>query len=197
MRAAYGWPIPVLWLAWLALWAAWSVGTKRTVRRESRASRLAYHVPLLAGAVLLALPRPGAGWLGTRLLPRSASWFWVGTALVAAGLGFAVAARAHLGRNWSGIVTLKQGHELIRTGPYRLVRHPIYTGMLLAFVGTAVARGDVRGLVALVLVTASFLFKLRVEERFMAEQFPQEYPGYKARTPALVPGLKTLRTALR
>ncbi len=196
MWAAYGWPIALLWLAWLALWAAWSVGTKQTVRRESRASRLAYHLPLLAGAILFALPRLG-GWLALRLLPRSALWLWVGTALVAAGLGFAVAARAYLGRNWSGIVTLKQGHELIRTGPYRLVRHPIYTGMLLAFVGTAVARGDVRGLVALALVTASFLFKLRVEERFMAEQFPQEYPGYKARTPALIPGLKTLRTALR
>ncbi len=123
MRAAYSWPIPVLWLSWLALWAAWSLGTKQTVRRESRASRLAYHVPLLAGAVLFALPWLGNGWLGIRLLPRSAQWFWIGTALVAVGLGFAVAARAYLGRNWSGTVTLKQGHELIRTGPYRLVRH--------------------------------------------------------------------------
>ncbi len=193
MWAAYGWPIALLWLAWLALWAAWSVGTKQTVRRESRASRLAYHLPLLAGAVLFALPGLRGGWLGIRLLPRSTAWLWVGTALVAAGLGFAVAARAYLGRNWSGTVTLKQGHELIRTGPYRLVRHPIYTGMLLAFVGTALARGDVRGLVALALVTASFLFKLRVEERFMAEEFPQEYPGYKARTPALIPGLRTVR----
>ncbi len=153
MRAAYGWPIPVLWLSWMALWAAWSVGTKRTVRRESRTSRLAYHVPLLVGAVLLAPPWLGGGRLGTRLLPRNVPWLWIGTALVVAGLGFAVAARAYLGRNWSGTVTLKQGHELIRTGPYRLVRHPIYTGMLLAFVGTAMARGDVRGLIALALVT--------------------------------------------
>ncbi|MBV9747499.1 MAG: isoprenylcysteine carboxylmethyltransferase family protein, partial [Acetobacteraceae bacterium] len=152
MWAAYGWPIAFLWLAWLALWAAWSVGTKQTVRQESRASRLAYHVPLLAGAILFALPGLRGGWLGIRLLPRNLLWFWAGTALVAAGLGFAVSARAYLGRNWSSIVTLKQGHELIRTGPYRLVRHPIYTGMLLAFVGTAMARGDVRGLVALVLV---------------------------------------------
>ncbi len=189
MAAVYRWAIPVLWLSWVALWAAWSVGTKRTVRRELRVSRLAYHVPLLAGAVLLAAPRVGGGWLGVRLLARSAAWFWFGTALVAAGLGFAVAARAYLGRNWSGTVTLKQGHELIRGGPYRVVRHPIYTGMLLAFAGTAVARGDVRGLVALALVTASFLFKLRVEERFMAEQFPQAYPDYKARTPALIPGV--------
>lgn len=189
MPAFYGWAIPTLWLSWTALWAAWAGGTKRTVLQESRASRVAYHLPLLAGAVLLALPRLGGGWLAVRVLPRGVLLAWIGTALVAAGLGFAVAARAALGRNWSGTVTLKQGHELIRTGPYRLVRHPIYTGLLLAFAGTALARGDVGGLVALTLVTVSFLFKLRVEERFMAEQFPREYPGYKARTPALVPGM--------
>ncbi len=89
------------------------------------------------------------GWSAGSRCCRAGPWLWIGTALVAAGLGFAVAARAYLGRNWSGTVTLKQGHELIRTGPYRLVRHPIYTGMLLAFVGTAMARGRVRGLVAL------------------------------------------------
>lgn len=193
MRAAYGWLIPALWLTWLAIWAAASVGTKRTVRQESLASRLAYHLPLLAGAVLFAIPHLGGGWLAARLLPRSALTFWIGTAAVAVGLGFAVAARAYLGRNWSGTVTLKQEHELIRTGPYRLVRHPIYTGMLLAFVGTAVARGDACGLVALLLVIVSFLWKIGVEERFMVERFPQEYPAYKARTPALVPGLPPLR----
>ena len=188
MAAVYGWAIPALWLSWLALWAAWSVGTKRTARRASRASRLAYRAPLLAGAALLALPRLGEGRRGTRLPPHGAARLWIGTAGVAAGLGFAVAARAHLGRNWSSTVTVKQGHELIRTGPYRVVRHPIYTGLLLAFAGTAVARGDARGAVALVLATASFLRKLRAEERFMAEQFPQEYSSYKARTPALIPG---------
>lgn len=181
MRAVYGRAIPVLWLSWVALWAAWSVGTKRTVRRESRGSRLSYNLPLLAGAGLLATPRLGGG--------RSAVRLWIGTAGAAAGLGFAVAARAQIGRNWSGTVTLKHGHELVRTGPYRLVRHPIYTGLLLAILSTAVTRGDKRGLAALALFTVSFLRKIRVEERFMAERFPQEYPGYKARTPALVPGL--------
>jgi len=185
-----GWAIPALWLIWAVIWGVWATGTKQTVRRESRASRLGYHVPLLAGVALLVLPWPGGG--GVRLLPHGVLWFWTGTALVALGMGFAVAARAYLGRNWSGTVTLKAGHELIRTGPYRLVRHPIYTGMLLAFVGTAAARGDLRGLVALALVVLSFLLKLRIEERFMAKQFPLEYPGYKQRTPALIPGLALL-----
>lgn len=189
MVAVYGWTIPLLWLAWTALWAVWSVGAKRAVRRESLASRVAYHVPLLAGAALLALPHLDGSWLAVRLLPGGAVGFWIGTAAVAAGLVFAVAARAYIGRNWSATVTVKRGHELIRTGPYRLVRHPIYAGLLLAFVGTAVSRGDGRGLVALVLVAWSFLLKIGIEERFMAEQFPQEYAGYKARTPALIPGL--------
>jgi protein-S-isoprenylcysteine O-methyltransferase Ste14 len=191
VTAVYGWAIPVLWLSWTALWAAWSRGTKPAARRESRTSRLAYNAPLLAGAVLLALPSAwaGSGPLAARWLPRSLVWFWTGAALIAAGLAFAVAARAHIGRNWSGMVTVKQGHELVQTGPYRLVRHPIYAGLLLAFAGTALARGDGRGLAALALVTASFLFKLRVEERFMAGEFPRVYPDYKACTPALVPSL--------
>lgn len=194
MRAAYGWVIPASWLGWTAIWTAASAGTKRTARREPFAVRLAYHLPLLAGAVLFATPQFGEGWLRVRLLPRKPAVYWTGAAAVVVGLGFAVAARATLGRNWSGTVTVKHGHELVCTGPYRLVRHPIYTGMLLAFLGTAMALGDARGLAALSLVTASFLGKMRVEERFMAEQFPGQYPRYRARTPALVPGLEPPRT---
>ncbi len=193
MSVSYGWAIPVLWLSWTTVWAAWAVGSKLTIRRESLRSRLAYHVLLLAGAVLLAFSDRGGRWLAVRLLPRNALGVWIVTAAVAAGLVFAIAARAYIGRNWSASVTVKSGHELIRTGPYRFVRHPIYTGMLLAFVGTAVVLGDVRGMVALVLVTWSFLLKIGVEERFMADQFPQEYAGYKARTPALIPGLARFR----
>ena len=177
----YGRAIPALWLSWVALWVAWSRGTKAAVRRESRGSQLSYNLPLLAGAGLLATPAYGGG----SAIRRS-----VGAAGVAAGLGFAVSARAHIGRNWSGTVTLKQGHELIRTGPYRLVRHPIYAGMSLALLSTALARGDRRGFAALALFGVSFLRKMRVEERFMAERFPGEYPDYKAQTPALVPGCR-------
>ena len=181
MGRVYGRAIPALWLSWVALWAAWSRGTKAAARRESRGSQLSYNLPLLAGAVLFATRRRGRR--------SSAARRGIGAAGVAVGLGFAVAARAQIGRNWSGTVTVKQGHELVQTGPYRLVRHPIYTGLLLAFLGTAVARGDGRGLAGLLLAAASFLRKIGVEERFMAERFPREYPGYRARTPALVPGL--------
>jgi protein-S-isoprenylcysteine O-methyltransferase Ste14 len=183
MGLDYGRVIPALWLSWVVLWAAWSRRTKAAVRQESRRSRLSYNLPLLAAAVLLATPRQGR---------PSAAGRGIGAVGVAAGLGFAVVARAEIGRNWSSSVTVKQGHELVQVGPYRLVRHPIYTGLLLALLGTAVARGDGRGLAGLLLAAASFLRKIGVEERFMAERFPREYPGYRARTPALVPGLRRL-----
>jgi len=106
--------------------------------------------------------------------------------LVAAGLGFSVWARVHLGRNWSAEVVVKQDHALIRSGPYRHLRHPIYSGMLLAFLGMALAFGEWRGLLALALVFASFARKSRMEERFMRETFP-EYAEYQRETRALIP----------
>ena len=108
--------------------------------------------------------------------------------LLAAGLGFAVWARRHLGRNWSASVVVKEDHALIRSGPYRRVRHPIYTGMLLAFLGTAVAVGEWRGLVGFVLAFVSFLLKSRMEEARMAETFP-EYAEYRRHTASLIPGI--------
>jgi protein-S-isoprenylcysteine O-methyltransferase Ste14 len=100
---------------------------------------------------------------------------WLGLIMLAVGIAIAVWARNYLGRNWSGTVTVKQDHELIRTGPYRLVRHPIYSGLLLAILGTAVAFGEWRGLPAFGLLAGSLLLKLRMEERFMSESFPKEY----------------------
>jgi protein-S-isoprenylcysteine O-methyltransferase Ste14 len=111
--------------------------------------------------------------------------FWPGP--VALGLGFAVAARAWLGRNWSAEVTIKQNHELVRSGPYTIVRHLIYTGMLLELVGTALSVGKWRALVGLVLIVAALLRKLSIEERFMSEQFGEAYARYRAEVPGLIP----------
>jgi protein-S-isoprenylcysteine O-methyltransferase Ste14 len=113
--------------------------------------------------------------------------FWVGAALTAAGLLFTVWARVHLGTNWSGTVTLKRGHELITSGPYAFVRHPIYTGLLLAFLGSALARDEWRGVLALALVALALWRKLRNEERWMREQFGDAYSAYSKRVAALVP----------
>ncbi len=98
-------------------------------------------------------------------------------------------ARVWLGRNWSGTVTLKQDHELIRGGPYRWVRHPIYTGILLALLGSAIATAEWRGPLGFALITISLLRKIKVEERVLTGQFGEAYTRYQAEVPALLPGL--------
>jgi protein-S-isoprenylcysteine O-methyltransferase Ste14 len=179
--------IPALWIAWLALWVASAANVKRTQWREPRAGALANRLPVLLGAAMLA----SAGWLPpllTRRLVSGAEAPDLGMLLVAAGLAFSVWARWHLGRNWSSTVTVKQDHSLIRSGPYRFVRHPIYSGMLLALLGTALAIGEARGFVGAALILVGFVVKLRVEEARMRETFP-EYAEYCRHTARLVPGV--------
>ena len=105
------------------------------------------------------------------------------------GLGFATWARAILGRNWSGIVTVKEAHELVRRGPYAIVRHPIYTGILLAFAGTAVSIGELRGVFAVGLAAAALWRKLTIEEAWMHKEFGAQYTDYQRRVRALIPFL--------
>jgi protein-S-isoprenylcysteine O-methyltransferase Ste14 len=188
MRSFYQHAIETLWFAWLIYWFVAAIGAKATRRRESATSRLLHLVPLGLGIGLLVSPHFAGGWLATRFLPRAPVWFFLGFILVLLGLGFAVLARAWLGGNWSGTVTLKQDHELIRGGPYRWVRHPIYTGILLAVLGSAIAPGEWRGLLALALITVSFLRKIAVEEQFLTEQFGASYTSYQSEVPALFPG---------
>jgi protein-S-isoprenylcysteine O-methyltransferase Ste14 len=178
--------IGAMWLVWAVYWFIAARNAKADVRRESFAQRFAHILPLVVAALLLWIPVfPGA--LGKRFLPATPATFYAGAALVAIGLGLAIHARRVLGRNWSGIVTVKQGHELVREGPYRWVRHPIYTGLLVAFAGSAIARGEWRGIVAVALVFAAFWFKLRREERWMIETFGDRYLGYCDEVRALIP----------
>ncbi|MGH8133502.1 MAG: methyltransferase family protein [Steroidobacteraceae bacterium] len=179
--------ILALWCAWALYWMVAALGSKTSRRRESRGSRLAHVVPLLVGGLLIAWRDVPWHWLRLRLWPRSPAPYWIGMALLVAGLAFAVWARVHLGRNWSGSVTVKEGHELIRSGPYGYVRHPIYTGLLLAVLGTAIASGTARAALGLAIIAAALVRKLRAEETFMRETFPQEYPRYCEQVPALIP----------
>jgi protein-S-isoprenylcysteine O-methyltransferase Ste14 len=135
----------------------------------------------------VALPYVPSPLFATRILPRTLATYGVGVTLVFLGLAFAVWARRHIGSNWSGTVTVKEDHVLICTGPYAWVRHPIYTGLLAAILGTAVARGELRGVWALALCTAAFVSKLRIEERWMRQVFGEAYERYSARVPALIP----------
>ena len=149
---------------------------------------MVYWLPLLIVALLLG---PG-DWFGHSLLreqfvPHTTLVYSLGLALAVSGAALAILSRMLLGRNWSATVQLKQEHELITTGPYRLVRHPIYTGLLLLFLGNAVMVGDWRGLLAVAIVLVSFWRKLRLEETWLTEHFGESYRLYQARTKALIP----------
>jgi len=180
----------LLWIAWLAYWGLSAANVKRAVRHESKWSRASYIIPIVIASILLSIPpMAGGGFLFSRFLPPGIDAYWPGVILIAAGLGFSIWARQHLGRNWSGTVQVKQDHQLICDGPYRLVRHPIYTGILVAFLGTAVIIGHWCGILAVLIAFGSFWRKLTLEERFMRETFGSAYEEYRARTAALIPYL--------
>jgi len=189
--------IGLLWIAWAVYWGVSAARTKSTVRRESLGSRLAHVVPLLIGGVLIAWRTPPWAWLAARLWPHSLTAYWIGFVLTAAGIALAVWARVHLGRNWSGTVTVKESHELIRSGPYAYVRHPIYTGLITAVLGTAIVSGTVRAALGLAIITASLVHKSRTEEGFMRETFPVEYERYSTEVPALIPFTRARQSAPR
>jgi protein-S-isoprenylcysteine O-methyltransferase Ste14 len=193
MPSLYRYLFPTLWLAWVAYWWIAARSAKPTERREPLASRLLHIVPLTLAAWLLWAQRVPGQWLNQRLIPWSPWEFWVGALVTALGLLFTVWARIHLGRNWSGTVTIKQDHELIETGPYAFVRHPIYTGLLLAFIGSALPRADWRSALAVLIAWAALWRKLRIEERWMAERFGERYDAYRQRVPALIPGRNLTR----
>jgi protein-S-isoprenylcysteine O-methyltransferase Ste14 len=141
----------------------------------------------LAVIALLLLNHLPLPWLYRQILAQGLRNFWLGAAVTVVGLLFAVWARIHLGTNWSRSVTIKQDHQLIMSGPYGVVRHPIYTGILTGFVGTAIALGQVRGFIAFVLVFLALWYKLRMEENWMRGQFGAAWEAYSRRTAALVP----------
>jgi protein-S-isoprenylcysteine O-methyltransferase Ste14 len=185
-------PGAFIWIeaVWLAVGLVWLVGAfaaKRAVRREPPLSRV-LHLAIMALAVgLLFSDRVRIGPLGARLLPEPGWLPWLGLGLTVAGCAFAVQARFWLGSNWSATVTVKEKHELVRTGPYAVVRHPIYTGFFLGVLGTAVAVGEVRGLIALTLAFIGWLTKTRTEEKFLLEEFDGDYARYRREVKRLIP----------
>jgi len=183
----YTYLFPAMWLCYVCYWGAMSGDVKAAERVEPASSRLMRLALLACAVALLWLPSIPLPLLNTRFLPQGALAFWIGAAITACGLLFSVWARRHLGKNWSQAVTLKEGHELITTGPYAMVRHPIYSGLLLGFLGCAVARGEWRGLLAVALVFVALWYKLKLEEKWMRVQFGEPYETYSRRVAALVP----------
>jgi protein-S-isoprenylcysteine O-methyltransferase Ste14 len=176
----------LMWGGWFVLWNVLARRVKAAAQSETAVSRLSHVVPLLIAAYLLAgrVPLP---LLHDRFVPLAIWSAALGAALTFAGLAFAIWARFIIAGNWSSYVELKQDHQLIIEGPYALVRHPIYTGLLLAFIGSALAVGEWRGVLSVAIVAASFWRKLRLEEALMRRQFGEAYARYAARVPALIP----------
>lgn len=183
---------------WDVLMVVWLLGifmTRRTVRRQTGSSRLWQLGILLLGGWLLYVRQTGFGWIDLRVAPDTVAVAGAGALVTLAGVGFAIWARLTLGANWSGTVTLKQGHTLVRRGPYRVVRHPIYTGILAALAGTALAQGWVHSFLALAVCAFGFWLKSLTEEQFMVDQFGEEYLRYRQEVPALAPFVRGRRTA--
>lgn len=170
---------------WLALGLLWLVArfyTKQTEVRQSRRSLVTYGLLLLVAFALLMGVLP----LGNARVLRQRPEL-TGLVLVLVGAGLAVWSRLVLARNWSVTIELKVDHELVERGPYRLVRHPIYTGLLLMFLGTALVLGTAQAFGAFALFLVIHGWKIQAEEALLAERFPQTFAAYKARTKALVP----------
>jgi protein-S-isoprenylcysteine O-methyltransferase Ste14 len=179
--------IDAAWIVVGIVWLAGAVRTKRTISAQSIGSRLLQLSFGTAAFVLLFNSSAAVGPLAWRFVPDSAAIAYTGLALTLAGTGFAIWARAILGRNWSAIVTIKEDHQMIQSGPYAVVRHPVYSGFLLAVLGSALALGEVRGLMAFALAFVAWWFKSRLEEKFMEQKFGAEYAAYKQRVKALIP----------
>jgi protein-S-isoprenylcysteine O-methyltransferase Ste14 len=178
--------INALWILAGVYWALTALRAKRVVRKEQYASRV-LHIAVMCIAFDLLFGSAPSGLLGARYLPNDAWIAWTGFALAAAGLAFAVWARTMLGANWSGTVAIKSGHELVRTGPYAWVRHPIYSGLLLAILGTALALGEIRGPLAFLVALLGWGIKSILEERFLIDQFDADYVRYSSEVKRLIP----------
>lgn len=176
-----------LWIIFALYWFIASRTTAKTKAREGLLSSLPRNLLLaLAGALVFALWF-SIGVLGQRFAPASPELRLTGIALTAAGLALAFWARYHLGRNWSSQITLKEGHTLVCTGPYRYLRHPIYSGILLALVGTALSVGLYRALLGVALAFLAFWWKARQEDAWLARAFGEQFERQRRRTGRLLP----------
>ncbi len=179
--------ISASWGIFCVVWVLAALFTKRTVYRESGAQRLRYMIPIALGSYLVFRGYRLRPPFNTDLIPQTDAILVAAAILCLSGLGCCLWARSVLGRNWSGTVTLKEDHELIVRGPYRLVRHPIYTGLLAMLVATWMEQTHIAGMLGLILVFVSFWIKSNAEEEVMVNQFPDQYPAYRQRVKRIIP----------
>lgn len=183
------WPMWASGAVWFGFVVYWSAAAKRAApskSSESRDSRAVHERLMIFALLMLFVPVPG---LGIRFLPASPFIATAGLALQSASLVLAVWARSNLGRNWSAAITVAVDHQLVRTGPYRLLRHPIYSAVVGMFFGTAIASGTVHALGGAVIMTLAYVRKIRLEEQNLHNVFGPAYEEYRRGTWAVIPGL--------
>lgn len=190
--------ILISWLAFLAVWGVGALSAKRDIKSGGILSLWTrywlFRLAIAAFVVFAALrittgtvryANPSTIFSHVFFTP-SAFLGWVAAFLTALGVAFAIWARVHLGRNWSSHPAVKEDHELVTTGPYAYVRHPIYTGVILAVLGSALT-GSIFGIVGFAVISVRFFLRIDKEERIMLNLFPNKYPAYQKRTKRLVP----------
>jgi len=176
-----------LWLALVVVWLASAFAVKPTAVKQSSKARFWYLLILALGAYLIFDKRVDVPWLNFVLVHVNVSVAFAGLIVACLGIAFAIWARMTLGSNWSGAVTIKQNHTLVQSGPYRIVRHPIYTGLLIALTGSAMQYGYLRSLCGVLLAGFGFWLKSLFEEQYMTHRFGDQYLIYRQRVRALVP----------
>ena len=177
------------WIVFVVYWVISGLETRATVRQEPFASRYGVLAIEIAGFLLLFSQKAGVGVLALHIFPRTMVGAVAGTVATWAGIGLALWARLHLGQYWSARITLKEDHQLIRTGPYARLRHPIYTGLDLAAIVSAVVIDRWRCVVGVGLIMLGYVIKARREERLLAGQFGAAFEEHRRRTGFLLPRL--------
>jgi protein-S-isoprenylcysteine O-methyltransferase Ste14 len=184
--------ILVSWVSFFLVWGVSALFVKPDVRSGGAAAlwQRYWLLRLFAAVLIVILARrsgsSGAVFVFNVIYTTSPTLGWAGAAVTAIGIGFAMWARLTLGRNWSPRPAAKEQHEFVMRGPYAYVRHPIYSGIMLAALGTALL-GSILGIVVFVVTTITLAWRMDKEERIMLELFPGQYPAYQQRTKRLVP----------
>jgi protein-S-isoprenylcysteine O-methyltransferase Ste14 len=190
MRAMLPWQLDLIpWYIFGAYWLITWLRVKHSKTTESLASRLVTIIPMVLAFELLFSDLPRIGLLRLRFTPADAWIAWLGFGVISLGVAIAIWARYCIGEYWSSRVTLKEGHRIIRTGPYQFVRHPIYTGMLMGAIGRALTIGEWRAILGVVLVLGTHWRKARREESLLTAEFGEEYAAYRRSTGFLFPRL--------
>jgi protein-S-isoprenylcysteine O-methyltransferase Ste14 len=175
------------WIIFVLYWIAGAIKTRATREKESAASRIAILAIEGTGYVLIFSGSAGIGFLGTRFMSRTQASAGLGVVLTWSGIGLAIWARYHLAEYWSARITIKEDHQLIRTGPYAHLRHPIYSGLVLATMGSALVIDEWRCVLGVCLVLTGYWFKARKEEAMLSQQFGDAFREHQKHTGFLIP----------